>query len=107
MSGQHASVAALAFDYSGARVLIIGGTGGIGAATAAAYRAAGAEVTITGTRRSASEYNGGLGGYRYLPLDLADSNAIAAVAKEIGGVDILGTQRRNWIGLRGQERVRT
>ena len=83
------SAAALAFDYSGARVLITGGTGGIGAATAAAYRGAGADVTITGTRKSPSEYNDDLSGYRYLQMDLADSAGIAAVAKAIGQFDIL------------------
>ena len=36
----------------GKLALVTGGTSGIGAATAAAYREAGAEVTITGTRGS-------------------------------------------------------
>ena len=43
------------FDYSGAHVLVTGGTSGIGAATAEAYRNAGADVTITGTRGSAAD----------------------------------------------------
>jgi NAD(P)-dependent dehydrogenase (short-subunit alcohol dehydrogenase family) len=89
VSGQRVCAAALAFDYSGARVLITGGTSGIGAATAAAYRAAGADVTITGTRKSASEYNDDLSGYRYLPLNLEDTTGIAAVAKATGQLDIL------------------
>ena len=39
------------YDYHGAAVLVTGGTSGIGAGIAAAYRDAGAEVTITGTRK--------------------------------------------------------
>jgi 3-oxoacyl-[acyl-carrier protein] reductase len=81
--------AAVAFDYSEARVLITGGTSGIGAATAAAYRAAGAEVTITGTRKSAFDYEADLSGYRYLSLDVTDSTQIAAVANATGPLDIL------------------
>jgi 3-oxoacyl-[acyl-carrier protein] reductase len=77
------------FNYSGARVLITGGTSGIGAATASAYRAAGAQVTITGTRQSASEYDADLSGYRYLPLDVADNAGIAAVANTTARLDIL------------------
>ena len=40
----------LRVDYRGARVLVTGGTSGIGAGIANAYRDAGAQVTITGTR---------------------------------------------------------
>ena len=43
------------FDYSDTAVLVTGGTSGIGAATAAAYRDAGASVTITGTRGGAAD----------------------------------------------------
>jgi 3-oxoacyl-[acyl-carrier protein] reductase len=89
VSPQRGGAAAVAFDYSGARVLITGGTSGIGAATAAAYRAAGADVTITGTRNSASDYNADLSGYRYLPLDVTNSTHIAAVANESGPLDVL------------------
>ena len=77
------------FDYSGAHVLVTGGTSGIGAATAAAYRDAGADVTITGTRGSAGEYDADLSGYRYLQMDIEDGASIDAVAAALPRLDIL------------------
>ncbi|WP_176594584.1 SDR family NAD(P)-dependent oxidoreductase [Sphingobium sp. EM0848] len=76
-------------DYAGAHVLVTGGTGGIGGATAAAYRDAGAEVTITGTRGSAADYDADLGGYRYLRMDMEDGASIDAVAAALPRLDIL------------------
>ena len=70
----------VAYDFAGAHVLVTGGTSGIGAATAAAYRAAGAEVTITGTRGSAADYDDDLSAYRYLQMDVEDGASIDAVA---------------------------
>ena len=77
------------YDYRGARVLVTGGTSGIGAGIAAAYREAGAEVTITGTRGSPAEYGSDLGGYRYLQLSLTDKAQISGVAAQLPALDIL------------------
>lgn len=77
------------FDFSGAKVLVTGGTSGIGAATAAAYRDAGADVTITGTRPTAADYSDDLCGYRYLQLDIEDPEAIARVGAALPQLDIL------------------
>ena len=77
------------YDFSGAHVLITGGTSGIGAAAAAAYRKAGADVTITGTRGSASEYDADMSGYRYLQMDIEDGASIDAVAASLNRLDIL------------------
>jgi 3-oxoacyl-[acyl-carrier protein] reductase len=76
-------------DFSGAHVLVTGGTSGIGAATAALFSKAGASVTITGTRGSAADYDADLSDYRYLPLDIEDSEAIDAVAAAIPRLDVL------------------
>ncbi|MFY7838192.1 MAG: SDR family NAD(P)-dependent oxidoreductase [Novosphingobium sp.] len=76
-------------DFAGAHVLVTGGTSGIGAATAALFRDAGAEVTITGTRGSASEYDADLSAYRYLPLDIEDKAQIDAVAAALPRLDVL------------------
>ncbi|MBS0378916.1 MAG: SDR family oxidoreductase [Proteobacteria bacterium] len=77
------------YDYRGAAVLVTGGTSGIGAGIAAAYREAGAEVTITGTRATAADYGEDLSGYRYLPLSLTDKSQIAAVAAAVPRLDVL------------------
>ena len=76
-------------DYSGAHVLVTGGTSGIGAATAAAYREAGANVTITGTRGGPGDYDADLSGYRYLRMDVEDGESIDAVAAALPRLDIL------------------
>jgi len=76
-------------DYRGAHVLVTGGTSGIGAATAAAYREAGADVTITGTRPSPADYDADLSGYRYLSMDIEDGDSIDAVAAALPRLDIL------------------
>jgi 3-oxoacyl-[acyl-carrier protein] reductase len=77
------------YDYQGAAVLVTGGTSGIGAGIAAAYRAAGAEVTITGTRAGATQYEADLSGYRYLQLSLTDKAQIASVAAQVPRLDVL------------------
>ena len=77
------------YDCAGAHVLVTGGTSGIGAATAAAYREAGAEVTITGTRAAATSYDEDLSGYRYLQMDAEDGASIDAVAAALPRLDIL------------------
>lgn len=85
----NAAWANISFNYKGASVLITGGTSGIGAGIAAAYRAAGAEVTITGTRASAKDYDEDIGDYRYLQLDVERADDIARVAAAVPKLDIL------------------
>jgi len=81
------------FDFTGARVLVTGGTSGIGAAIAAAYAAAGAHVTITGTRDALSDYadlSSELSGdFDYLRMDLEDAASIEAVAAALPALDVL------------------
>lgn len=77
------------FDYRGAHVLVTGGSNGIGAGIAAAYRQAGAQVSITGTRASAGDYEGDLSGYRYLQLELTDNAQLQSVADALPQLDIL------------------
>jgi NAD(P)-dependent dehydrogenase (short-subunit alcohol dehydrogenase family) len=79
----------VSYNYRGAHVLVTGGTSGIGAGIAAAYRDAGAEVTITGTRKAAGEYTEDLTGFGYLQLSLTDNAQIAAVAAALPQLDIL------------------
>ena len=70
------SNASLAYDFSGSRILVTGGSRGIGAGIAKAFLDAGAAVTITGTRPSSSEYEGDLSAYRYHQLRMTDSAGI-------------------------------
>jgi 3-oxoacyl-[acyl-carrier protein] reductase len=82
-------VVATTFDYSGARVLVTGGSNGIGLGIATAFRDAGAEVAITGTRGSAGEYDHDLSGFAYHPCRLPDPGAVDAVAAALPGLDVL------------------
>jgi 3-oxoacyl-[acyl-carrier protein] reductase len=82
-------MAAATFDFSGARVLVTGGSNGIGLGVATAFRQAGAHVTITGTRPSAGHYDHDLSAFEYRPCRLPDPDAVAAVADALSGLDIL------------------
>jgi len=77
------------FDYSGTRVLVTGGSNGIGLAVATAFRETGAHVTITGTRPSPDDYDHDLSGFEYRPCRLPDPDALAAVAGALAGLDVL------------------
>jgi NAD(P)-dependent dehydrogenase (short-subunit alcohol dehydrogenase family) len=77
------------FDFSGAGVLVTGGSNGIGLAIARGFAEADAEVTITGTRARASDYDHDLSSFTYHPLDVRDGDAIAALAARLGRLDVL------------------
>ncbi len=77
------------YDFSGARVLVTGGTSGIGLATARAFLQAGAQVVITGTRPSADDYDDDLSGFAFRRLRVTDNNEIKQVADSLDGLDVL------------------
>jgi NAD(P)-dependent dehydrogenase (short-subunit alcohol dehydrogenase family) len=77
------------FDYRGSQVLVTGGTAGIGEGIARAYLAAGAAVTITGTRPDAADYDKDLAGFRYLQMIATDPASIAGTAAACEDLDIL------------------
>lgn len=77
------------FDYSGTRVLVTGGSNGIGLGVASAFQAAGAEVTITGTRESAAAYEHDLAGLDYRQANAFDDDAIDALAASLDRLDVL------------------
>lgn len=74
------------FDYSGRHVLVTGGTSGIGAATAIAFRQAGASVIacgLTDQELSAARANPGFAGIELRQLDVTDRAAVDAL---LGGL---------------------
>ena len=81
--------AATVFDFSGARVLVTGGSSGIGLGIASAFAGAGAEVCITGTRAAASDYEQDFSAFSYRRLQVQDRDAVAALAADLPGLDIL------------------
>jgi NAD(P)-dependent dehydrogenase (short-subunit alcohol dehydrogenase family) len=79
------------FDFSGRRVIVTGGTSGIGRATAQAFAEAGASVLVTGTRPSLAEYGetGAPESVAYCPLKLNDAASIERFAAGVEAPDIL------------------
>lgn len=77
------------FDLSGARVLVTGGTGGIGAALVEGFLAAGAEVAVAARNAEAAP----LPGPRLVVADLAHDDSIHSLVDEaraaLGGIDVL------------------
>ncbi len=87
------------FDYSGRRVLVVGGTTGIGFGVAKAYREAGAEVAITGQRATASDYDADYSGYGYFKLDITGTQDMKPVAEALPALDILvNSAGVGWVG---------
>ena len=91
----------VSYDYRGARVLVTGGTSGIGLGCARAYHEAGAEVIVTGRAASAADYEGDLQDLDYRQVDVSDRGALQALADSLDALDILvnnagGAQDDEW-----------
>ena len=80
-------------DFSGKRVLVVGGSSGIGNGIARAFLARGSKVAVWGTRASAADYSAedgsDLTGLDYTQVDVGDPNAIFAAAAPFDGLDVL------------------
>lgn len=76
------------FDFSGRKVLVVGASrAGIGSAIAAAFKAASADVTITGIEDGPAEADRGK--FRYVRFDVTSGEAIAELAASTDRLDIL------------------
>ena len=82
-------MASLSHDFTGYRVLVIGGTRGTGHAIARAFRDSGAQVTVTGTMMLRELYDHDLTGIDYEMVNLARQNSIDHLVGVIGEIDIL------------------
>lgn len=81
-------------DFTGKRVLVVGGSSGIGNGIAQAFRARGAQVHVWGTRASAADYSADDGsdltGIGYSQVDCGDPASIAAAPAPFAeGLDVL------------------
>lgn len=76
-------------EYKGKRVLVTGGSQGIGLAAAQAFRAAGATVFITGTRAAPGDYTDDLSAFSYVQADFSKPGAGKLVAAAVGALDVL------------------
>ncbi len=84
------SKATAQFDFSGARVLVTGGSNGIGLAIASAFADAGAYVTVTGTRATTTDYDKDLSAFNYRQLHVEHNDEILTLANSLsGGLDVL------------------
>jgi len=93
-------------DFSGQRVLVVGGSSGIGNGVAHAFRARGAEVHVWGTRASAQDYAGvegsDLTGLHYAGVDVGDPDAIDAAPAPGDTLDVLVLCQGTVIYQRGE-----
>src|ERR1700721_4533102 len=84
-------------DFPGKTVLVVGGSSGIGNATAQAFRQSGAEVHIWGTRGAAADYadeeGSDLGGLNYRQVDITNVAAIEAPDPGLTRLDLLVKSR--------------
>lgn len=81
--------ARVSFDFTGTTALITGGTSGIGHATATLFRDAGAEVTVTGTKAAAADYDTDLSGMAYRQLLITDTDSVDALSQGFDRLDVL------------------
>lgn len=82
----------ITLDFTGQRVLVIGGSSGIGNGIAQSFREAGANVAITGTREVAAyagEAGSNLDGLDYHTLDIVQDAAVAVFASGFGPLNVL------------------
>ncbi|RYY28776.1 MAG: SDR family oxidoreductase [Sphingomonadales bacterium] len=80
-------------DFTGQRILVVGGSSGIGNGIARAFLEHGAKVHVWGTRASQNHYSASEGsdleGLGYDMVDVGDPDAIEAAPVPFDGLDVL------------------
>jgi len=80
-------------DFTDRRVLVVGGSSGIGNGIAHAFRDRGAKVCVWGTRAAREDYAGlegsDLTGLAYAGVDVGDPDAIEGAPAPFDGLDVL------------------
>ena len=82
-------MSAVAFDFTGARVLVTGGSSGIGLGVARAFSGAGANVTVTGTRPTAADYDVDLNAFTYAQCRMTERGDLESLASGFDALDVL------------------
>lgn len=80
---------AATFRFHGARVLVTGGTSGIGHAIARGFAESGATVVVTGTQAEPSAYATDLAAFEYRQVNLGDPGSIDALIGSLDALDVL------------------
>ncbi len=79
----------ISFDFRDTAVLVTGGTSGIGHAIATAFADAGAEVTVTGRRAAATEYETALDRFAYRQLETTEPDSVDELVGGLKRLDVL------------------
>jgi 3-oxoacyl-[acyl-carrier protein] reductase len=93
-------------SFNSKNVMVVGGSSGIGNGIARAFRKAGADVWVCGTRESALDYQGEEGseleGLRYAKLDLSDADTIQQFDPSFDRLDVLVLAQGTVVYRRGE-----
>jgi 3-oxoacyl-[acyl-carrier protein] reductase len=93
-------------DFTGKTVLVVGGSSGIGNGIAQGFRQRGANVTVWGTRKLASDYSAAegsdLSGLAYVQVDVSNDEAIVKAAEKLSSLDVLILAQGTVIYRRGE-----
>jgi 3-oxoacyl-[acyl-carrier protein] reductase len=82
-------MATTTFDFADRRVLVTGGSSGIGLGVARAFHGAGARVLVTGRRAAAGEYEEDLTPFDYAQVEMTDESSLDRLTSNLDRLDVL------------------